>query len=310
MNEYNKYIRFDWAVKHMLRDKANFAVLEGLITVLLGEKITIKEILESESNQNDSEDKFNRVDIKAVNSKGHIILVEVQLTRQLYFLQRILYGTSKAITEHIRLGDDYKKISKVYSISILYCDMGEGCDYIYHGITVFTGLHTGDNLQITTKEKDAIIKVFPQYLFPEYFLIRVNQFNKIPENPIDEWVEYLKTGIIKENTRTPGLREAREKLLYLNMSKAEKIAYDRHLDNIMVENDIIATANYEGFEKGHKEGMEIGRAEGIAEGRAEGEAVGQRVATLKLAKKMIENRMPIETVVQITGLSKEDLLNI
>ena len=42
----NKYIRFDWAVKRMLRDKANFAVLEGLITVLIGEKITISELLE------------------------------------------------------------------------------------------------------------------------------------------------------------------------------------------------------------------------------------------------------------------------
>lgn len=43
----NKYIRFDWAVKRMLRDKANFAVLEGLVTVLLGEKIVITELLES-----------------------------------------------------------------------------------------------------------------------------------------------------------------------------------------------------------------------------------------------------------------------
>ena len=37
MEVNNKYIRFDWAIKRMLRDKANFAVLEGLITVLLSE---------------------------------------------------------------------------------------------------------------------------------------------------------------------------------------------------------------------------------------------------------------------------------
>ena len=51
MEVNNKYIRFDWAVKRMLRDKANFAVLEGLITVLLNEPVHIIEILESESNQ-------------------------------------------------------------------------------------------------------------------------------------------------------------------------------------------------------------------------------------------------------------------
>ena len=72
--------------------KANFGVLEGFLTVLLGEKVTILEILESESNQLYVDDKFNRVDIKAKNSKGEIIIVEVQNTRELYYLERILYG--------------------------------------------------------------------------------------------------------------------------------------------------------------------------------------------------------------------------
>ena len=55
------YIRFDWAMKRLLRDKANYAVLEGLLTTLLNEKITIKNLLESESNQEDQYDKLNRV---------------------------------------------------------------------------------------------------------------------------------------------------------------------------------------------------------------------------------------------------------
>lgn len=74
----NKYIRFDWAAKRMQRDKANFAVLEGLVTVLLNENITIIELLESEGNQGKSDTKFNRVDIKAKNSKGEIIIAEVK----------------------------------------------------------------------------------------------------------------------------------------------------------------------------------------------------------------------------------------
>ena len=115
----DKYIRFDWAAKRMLRDKTNFGVLEGLMTVLLNEKVTIVEILESEGNQQVEDDKFNRVDIKARNSKGEIILVEIQQTRELYYLQRILYGVAKAITEHIKLGEKYDHVKKVYSISIL-----------------------------------------------------------------------------------------------------------------------------------------------------------------------------------------------
>ena len=107
----DKYIRFDWAIKRLLRQKANFDVLEGFLTVFLNEKV--------------EDDKFNRVDIKAKNSKGEIIIVEVQNTSELYYLERILYGVAKAITEHINLGDTYKEVKKVYSISILYFDLGE-----------------------------------------------------------------------------------------------------------------------------------------------------------------------------------------
>lgn len=119
MEQQDKYIRFDWAVKRLLRQKANFGVLEGFLTVLLGENVKIIEILESESNQQTIDDKFNRVDIKARNSKDEIIIVEIQNTRELYYLERILYGVAKAITEHISLGERYYAVKK-YTLSVFY----------------------------------------------------------------------------------------------------------------------------------------------------------------------------------------------
>jgi hypothetical protein len=152
-------------MKRMLRDKANFGVLEGLITVLLNEQVHIVEILESEGNQQTPEDKFNRVDIKAKNSKDEIIIVEIQNTRELYYLERILYGVAKAITEHISLGKQYSEVKKIYSISILYFDIGKGSDYLYHGQNHFVGVHTGDRLQVTTRQEDAIIHKLPEKIF-------------------------------------------------------------------------------------------------------------------------------------------------
>lgn len=246
MEQDNTYIRFDWAMKHMLRDKANFGILEGFVSVLLGEEVKIDEILESEGNQESERDKFNRVDIKARNSKGHIILVEVQLTRQLYYLERILYGVCKTITEHISIGDKYDHIKKVYSISILYCDYGRGDDYVYHGETRFKGIHTGNDLLVSTKEEGVIVQHLPREVFPEYYLVRVNHYNKIPESPLDEWMTYLKTGKVKEDTRTPGLQEVKKKLQYLSMTPQERSEYDAHMDSIMVQNDVLDTARDEG----------------------------------------------------------------
>ena len=290
MNENNKYVRFDWAAKRMLRDKANFGVLEGLVTVLLNEKIHIVEILESEGNQEDMYDKYNRVDIKATNSKGDIIIVEIQLTRELYYLERILYGVAKAITEHISLGDKYDKVKKVYSINILYFDLGHGADYLYHGRTTFRGVHTDDTLVVNTKERDAIRMKTPEDIFPEYFIIRVNEFNRVATTPLEEWLDYLKNGHIKDGTTAPGLEEARKRLQYLSMSKKDRLDYDRHIDAMMVQRDVLDTAKMEG------------REEGRAEGRAEG--------VLATARNLKMLGVPMETIIKATGLTAKEIETI
>ena len=295
MEQKDKYIRFDWAIKRLLRNKANFGVLEGFLTVLLGEKIQIMEILESEGNQQREDDKFNRVDIKARNSKDEIILVEVQNTRELYYLERILYGVAKAIAEHIDLGGIYANVKKVYSISILYFDIGQGNDYLYHGQNTFLGVHTGDCLKVTTKEQGAIIRKLPAEIFPEYFLIRVNEFNKVAVTPLEEWIEYLKTGTIRPDTTTPGLEEARQKLIYYNMNKADKLAYDRYVDALMIQNEVLSTAKLEGLEEGRVEGRE----EGIMVGRQE-----EKIATARNLKSL---NIPIAVIVQATGLSIDEI---
>ena len=298
-----KYIRFDWAAKRMLRDKANFDVLEGLMTVLIGEKVTIDEILESEGNQEAETDKYNRVDVMARNSKGEYIIVEVQLSRERYYLERILYGVSKVITDNMHLGDRYEKVKKVYSINIIYFPMGKGKDYLYHGITTFTGVHTNDTLEITDYEADTLKMRTPKQVFPEYYIIRVNEFNQVATTPLEEWIDYLKNGKISSSTKAPGLQEARQKLLYMNMSDKEKRIYEHHIENQMVENDVLDTARIEGRAEGRAEGIAEGRAEGIAEGRAEGLNEG----VLKVAKNMKQLGLPAETIAQATGLSATEI---
>ena len=311
MVQKDRYIRFDWAVKRLLRNKANFGVLEGFLTVLLGEPIRIVEILESEGNQQRENDKFNRVDIKARNSKDEIIIVEVQNTREIYYLERILFGVAKAITEHIELGELYSEVKKVYSISILYFDIGKGNDYLYHSQNSFVGVHTGDFLEVTTKEKDAIVRKLPAEIFPEYFLIRVNEFNKVAVTPLEEWIEYLKTGIIRPDTKAPGLEEARRKLIYYNMDRAEQLAYDEHINAVMIQNDVLSTAADEGREEGRQEGRQEGlaegRQEGLAEGRQKGLAEGRQEEKIENARTMKSLNIPSEVIHQVTGLSIKDI---
>ena len=287
----DKYVRFDWAIKRLLRQKANFDVLEGFLTVFLGEKVTILEILESESNQLSAEDKFNRVDIKARNSKDEIIIIEIQNTRELYYLERILYGVAKAITEHISLGETYYKVKKIYSISVLYFDLGKGNDYLYYGQNHFVGVHTGDHLQVNVKERDAIVSRMPAEIFPEYVLIRVNEFDKVAVTPLEEWMKYLKDGTIRPDTTAPGLSEAREKLKYFSMPPKERMAYDEHLSAVMIQNDVLDSA----------------KLEGKIEGRAEGRAEGRDEERFSIARNMKQLGIPVDVIVKSTGLTSGEI---
>ncbi|MEM9886453.1 MAG: Rpn family recombination-promoting nuclease/putative transposase, partial [Bacteroidota bacterium] len=124
MKKEKKLVRFDWAMKKLLRNKANFDILEGFLSELLSEDITIEQILDSESNKEENDDKHNRVDILVKDEKGDLVIIEVQNSKEHDYFHRILYGTSKVITEHINEGDPYAKVKKVISVTIAYFDLG------------------------------------------------------------------------------------------------------------------------------------------------------------------------------------------
>lgn len=294
-NKKTQYIRFDWAMKRLLRNKANFGVLEGLLTTLLNERITINRLLESESNQEDEFDKYNRVDMLAENSKGELILIEVQNNNEYAYFQRMLFGTSKLVTEYINRGDSYSNIRKVYSVNIVYFSLGAGKDYVYHGKTVFKGIHNGDVLELTPFQKQTFKVDTVSQLYPEYYILKVNDFNNVAKSPLEEWIYYLNTGELPDGATAPGLDKVRERLKLDKMSKDELNAYYRHLDNIVILKDNIFTEREEG------------RAEGREEGRKEGRAEGEKKKNMENAIKMKRLGLGTEIINKVTGLSPSEI---
>ena len=301
--EESKYIRFDWAMKRLLRQKANFGILEGLLTTLLGMNIHIKNLLESESNQDDEDDKYNRVDMLAVNDKGELFLIEVQNNTEYAYFQRMLFGTSKLVTEYIKKGQGYENVRKVYSVNIVYFQLGKGTDIVYHGKTEFRGIHNGDILKLSPFQRQKFNVDTVSELYPEYYILKVNDFNRVAKNSLEEWVYYLNTGDVPQGAKAPGMEEVKEQLTIDRMTKMERNAYYKHLDNIVILRDNIFTEREEGRWEGRLQGMEEGRKEGRKEGREEGR-LEERKAN---ARKMKDLGMPADTISQITGLQVEDI---
>ena len=308
----NEFIHFDWYMKRMLRDKANYVIVEGLLTVLLGRPIKIKTLLESEGNREHAEDKFNRVDLLAEDTDGELMIFEIQNNRELDYFHRILYGTAKAVTEYLNLGDPYSHIRKVYSINIVYFDLGQGKDYVYHGCTEFVGLHNPDDvLQLSHQQKEKFRCETPADIFPEYYLIKVNNFNQIAATPLDEWVSYLKTGEITAEDTAPGLAEARMRMRVDALSPTERKSYLRDMENLRYQRSVLETSRIEGHAKGLKKGLKKGRkegrAEGLKEGLTKGREEGEHEKALAIARQMQAKGIPLETILECTGLSAKEL---
>ena len=288
----DNFIRFDWAMKRLLRDKSNYVVLEGFLSTLLNEDLRICRFLESESNQTDETDKFNRADILVEDCKGRLLIVEVQNNRELDYFHRMLYGVSKTISEYINLGDDYDKVRKLYSINIVYFDLGQGKDYVYHGKTIFRGLHNpNDVLKLSVRQQELFIGKDAGDIFPEYYVLRVNDFDKVAKTPLDEWIKFLKTGEIDKEATAKGLPEARERLRIDTLPDVEKRAYYRDMEALRYQRSVIKT----GWDEGHTEGFKEGRAE------------GEKKKAKEVAKRMKEMGLSIKDIVQCTQLTHEEI---
>ncbi|MDX2305351.1 MAG: Rpn family recombination-promoting nuclease/putative transposase [Microscillaceae bacterium] len=240
-----KLVRFDWALKKLLRHKANFDILEGFLSELLRFDVIIESILESEGNKQDEYDKYNRVDILVKSKNGELMLVEVQNESEIDFFQRMLYGVSKLVTEYIKEGEPYGTIKKIYSINIVYFGLGQGKDYVYEYKGEFVGLHENDVLTPTNLQKQDFKVKKVSDIFPKYYILRVNNFDDTAKDPLDEWIYFLKNSEVIDGFKAKGLDKAKEKLRYESLTEQEKKMYDRFQENRRIEISVEYTAKIE-----------------------------------------------------------------
>jgi predicted transposase/invertase (TIGR01784 family) len=253
-----KLVRFDWAMKNLLRNKANYDIVEGFLCALLEDNdLQVLEVLESEGNKENEDDKFNRVDVVVKDNLGRKILIEIQNTKETDYLFRMVYSTSKSVSESIESGDKYREIDKVISVSILYFDLEIGEDYLYYGQTEFKGLNTNE---IINKNSEKVQKLIPKgakyngvEIFPEYYLIQVKKYQNVVKKAIDEWVYWFKNEKVAEGSHSKHIQKVVERLEVLKMNNIERKNYERFLEKLASEKDMVQTSRDEGYEEAQKE---------------------------------------------------------
>ena len=280
-------------------------MLEGFLSELLKDDITILEVLESESNKDRREQHLTRVDLLVKNQAGSLVIIEVQADRQDDYLQRILFGVSKCIVDHLPEGINYGQIKKVISVSVIYFNLGEGEDYVYYGSTSFRGLHFHDELKLDESQRRAYGVETPADLYPEYYMLKVNNFNDIAKDGLDQWVYFLKHEFIKPEFTAKGLAEAQERLDVLKLNDQERSEYEYWQLELHQRASMLET-----YEHIREEKLEEVRKEGHAKGREEGRKEAEKQAKLVIAKNLLHAGMDMATIAQLTGATMEEIREI
>lgn len=283
-------VSFDWAIKRLLRQKANFGILEGFLTVLLKEDIKIQSIGESESNALSRESKINKVDILCETTDKKVVLIELQYNSENDYFHRMYFGTSKAVIDRMTEGYTYDKIAKVISINIVYFDLGQGEDYVYYGSTEFRGIHHNDTLRLSGHQSKLYQMKSPKEVFAEYYIIKVNKFNDVAKDSLDEWIYYFKNNKLPARYTAPGLDSVSSKLKYDDMSPQSKIDYDAHQKEMAITYGVIETAKFEG--------------------RQEGEAIGAAQKTKEFVINSHRKGIATSIIAAITELTENEVIQI
>ena len=336
-------VRFDWFIKHLLRDKVDFEILEGFLSELLKEDITILEILESESNPMSANDKFNRVDILVKTKNEERVIIEVQNTKELDYLQRVYYGASKTLVETVLIGQAYKNIKRIISVSVVYFELGQGEDYIYVGTTSFKGMHNNDNLKLSKEQ----IEFFAnpnirnvEDIFANFYLIRALDFDENIKNGLDEWVYFFKKAQVKGNIKAKGLAKALKRLEVSKLKDKDRNDYKRYLESlrsdasyeaqmkfevtnaveevraeitaqaieearVIVANEVAAAAKQAAEAK--EEAAEARKAATVAKATATKEAAEAKITIAKIA---LAEGADVDFIAKITGFSIEEVVEI
>lgn len=271
--------KVDFIFKKIFGSENHPKILISFLNSVMKSKDPIKsvEIRNSDIEKEHVEDKYSRLDIKAVTNKGEFINIEIQIKNEYNMIKRSLYYWSKMYEAQIIEGDDYDKLQKTVCINLL--DFKYLKNDKYHNSYRLKEINTDEELT------DVIEIHFIE--IPK--LKKINNSEEVTDM-LEAWIEFISNpeGEVISNlemTREE-IREAKEELLKISASSKERILYEKRKESIL--NKVSA------LKKSREEGREEGRDQ----------------KSIEVARNALIEGFDVITISKITGLSIEDIENL
>jgi len=234
------------------------------------------------------------VDVKCTDQKDRIFIVEMQLSWRASFMNRFLFGASKAYVQQMKKSEAYESLCPVYGLAILNEPFEKTTEDWFHHYR----LTNAKDLDKTLKGLELI------FIELQKFKPQTVEHKKIGVL----WLRFLREtnenllSIPPEFQEDPDLAMAVELAQESAYTEDELALYDQYLDAIRVEQTVRADSYEEGKAEGIEKGIEIGRKE-----REDAVKKAERERNLEIAKSMLLKGIDINTIADITTLSQQEI---
>lgn len=235
--------------------------------------------------------KNTSLDVKAKDSSEREFIVEMQVAKEAWFLQRAMFYSSKAYSQQLSIGENYHKLKPVIFLGILNFDAFK------------TKSHFSRHLIINKETNEHDLQDL------EWNFIELKKFKKTEselQTVAEKWIYFIQQATsldhIPENANTPALKLAYNIAEQHQWTTEELAVYDAQEMEIHRSQNVIETARIDG--------LAAGLAEGLAEGRTEGLAEGELKAKHAIAKGMLVEGLNTEIIAKLTGLTPTEIKNL
>ena len=235
------------------------------------------------------EDKYSRLDIKAITNNGEQINIEIQVKNEYNMIKRSLYYWSKMYEGQLTKGQDYDTLSRTICINIL--------DFKYLKNDNFHNCY-----RLKEKNTNEELTDVMELHFIEIPKLRKLENSEDISDMLEAWITFIESPtselIDKLEKSLDEIKEAKEELLRLSGNDKERERYEKRFESLLEQNSLLANAERKGLQKG----IEKGKKEGFKE--------GENRKAIEIAINLIKNGLDNELIKNTTGLSIKEIMQL
>lgn len=268
--------KVDFVFKRIFGNEKHPDILISFLNAVMKPKDLIEsvQIRNSDIEKEHIEDKYSRLDIKAITNKGEYINIEIQVKNEYNMIKRSLYYWSKMFENQIVEGDNYNKLAKTVCINIL--------DFKYLKNDKFHNAYRLKEIDTNEELTDTM----------ELHFIEIPKLRKLDDSEeisdmLEAWVVFIQSPesevVEKLEMSKKEIKEAKSQLLKMSADSKDRYMYEKRKESILEKVSLIESAEQKGIEQGeYKKAIEI-------------------------AQNAINNNLDENTIQLITGLSLEEI---